>query len=206
MRFETISFESIKSISQRGLLRHWAKLAAGRRFPPLQEFSSDPRMHDPKQLVVWQVENDSGGRRLRALYQGEHLEQVFNNDWAGRTMEDITPGRLKAYTFKTANHCIDSGCAVYSVLATPDAAGQRVDCERLLLPFGDGAGVRHVLASLQLISLTGDFERKSVLTHFKMQSEVVLAGTIASHAVHQPSLAKPSLTASGNGSRRADIA
>ena len=200
MRFETISFEAIKSISQRGLLRHWAGLAAGRRFPPLQEFSSDPRMHDPKQLVIWQVENTPGGRQFRALYQGDHLEQVFNSDWAGRTMEEITPGCLKAYTSKTANHCIDSGCAVYSVLATPDPAGHRVDCERLLLPFGDGTGVRHILASLQLISLAGNFERKSVLTHFKMQFEVVLAGTIASHTVRQPVLAKPSMAAFGNGS------
>ena len=100
-------------------------------------------MHDPKQLVIWQVENKPSGRQFRALYQGEHVEQVFNDDWAGRTMEEITPGCLKAYTFKTANHCVASGCPVYSVLATPDPAGQRVDCERLLLPFGDGAGVRH---------------------------------------------------------------
>ena len=73
-----------------------------------------------------------------------------------------------------------------------------MDCERLLLPFGDGAGVRHVMASLQLISLTGDFERKTILTHFKMQSEVVLAGTIGSHEVGRPAREKPSKAASAN--------
>ena len=192
MQFESISFQAIKSISQRGLLRYWARLAAGRRMPPLQEFSSDPRMHDPKQLVLWQVESESAGQRLRAAYQGEHLEQVFSADWVGRTMEEVTPSHLKAYTFKTANHCIDSGCPVYSVLATLDAAGQQVDCERLLLPFGDAAGVRHVLASLQLISLTGNFERKSVLKHFRVRSQVMLAGTVS-----PPPVAGPSPAASG---------
>ena len=53
-----------------------------------------------------------------------------------------------------------------------------------------------MLASLQLISLTGNFERKSVLTHFKMRSEVMLAGTVSPQAVSQPPPVKPSLAPS----------
>jgi hypothetical protein len=55
-----------------------------------------------------------------------------------------------------------------------------VDCERLLLPLGEGSTVQQIVASLQLISLKGEFERKSVLSKFETLSEVVFAGRIRS--------------------------
>jgi hypothetical protein len=39
--------------------------------------------------------------------------------------------------------------------ATFDAKGHRVDCERLLLPPGEGSTVQQIVASLQLISIKG---------------------------------------------------
>lgn len=179
MEFQTISFESIKSISQRSLLRLWAGLAGSRPFPSFSEFRSDSRIHDPKQLVVWKIEGQPPGHQFRVLYQGDHLAQVFNGAWTGKTMEEIAPPRLKQYAVDTSNKCVNDGCAVYTVLSTFDAAGDWVDCERLLLPFGeDGAPVRHMISSMQLISLKGDFEHRSILANFEMRSEVLLAGTI----------------------------
>lgn len=185
MEFQPISIEAIKSISQRSLLRNWATLAGGRAFPSFAQFRSDSRIHDPKQLVVWKVEGRSPGHRLRALYQGDHLADAFNNAWVGKTMEEIAPPPLKPFIMDTANKCVADGCAVYTILSTFDASGHWVDCERLLLPFGeDGVAVGQVISSMQLISLKGNFRRKSILANFERQSRVLLNGTIRPSVVN----------------------
>ncbi len=180
MKFETLTVQSVKSISQRSLLWYWNELAAGRRFPRLRDFHLDSRMHDPKGLMVWDVERSDGSRKFRLREQGARLVEAFHGNWVGKTMDVVMPKAIRTYALDTANECAASGCTVFSILATEDAAGHRVDCERLLLPFGDGANVEQVVASLQLISLNGTFERRTILNSYRMTSRVELAGRIAS--------------------------
>jgi hypothetical protein len=91
----------------------------------------------------------------------------------------LGPAPLKSMSIDGANECAASGCAIYTVFATFDAKGHRVDCERLLLPLGGGSTVQQIVASLQLISVKGEFERKSVLSKFETLSQVVSAGRIS---------------------------
>jgi hypothetical protein len=183
MEFSPASIQSIKSISQRALAIYWNRLAGGRSFPSIAEFDPEPRLHDAKQLVLWAVEDAFGQRRFRALYQGTNVAEVFNSSWAGRTMDEVVPMPLKAFSIHGANECAASGCAIYTVFGTLDANGHRVDCERLLLPLGEGSTVQQIVASLQLISVKGEFERKSVLSKFETLSQVVFAERIRSGSV-----------------------
>src|SRR6266851_2064373 len=181
MQFSPASVRSIKSISQRALTLYWNRLAGGRSFPSVAEFAPGPRLHDPEQLVIWTIEDAFGQRRFRALYQGTNVAEVFNSSWAGRTMDEVIPVPLKSFSIEGATECASSGCAIYTVFATFDAKGHRVDCERLLLPT-----VQQIVASLQLISLKGEFERKSVLSKFETLSQVVFAGRIRSGSMSVP--------------------
>src|SRR5947209_4652581 len=54
-----------------------------------------------------------------------------------------------------------------------------IDCERLLLPLGRNGNVEQIVASLQLISLEGEFRRDSVLEAFDAHISVAFAGMIA---------------------------
>jgi hypothetical protein len=186
MQFSPASIQSIKSISQRALTIYWNRLAGRRSFPSIAEFDPEPRLHDPKQLVIWAIEDAFGQRRFRALYQGTNVAEVFNSSWAGRTMDEVVPVPLKSFSIDGANECAESGCAIYTVFATFDAKGHRVDCERLLLPLGEGSTVQQIVASLQLISVKGEFERKSVLSKFENLSQVVFAGRIRSGSMSVP--------------------
>jgi len=186
MQFSPASVQSIKSISQRALTLYWNRLAGGRSFPSVAEFAPGPRLHDPEQLVIWTIEDAFGQRRFRALYQGTNVAEVFNSSWAGRTMDEVVPVPLKSFSIEGATECASSGCAIYTVFATFDAKGHRVDCERLLLPLGEGSTVQQIVASLQLISLKGEFERKSVLSKFETLSQVVFAGRIRSGSMSVP--------------------
>ncbi len=181
MLFKITSLQPVNSLSQRALAAHWDRLAAGRRFPALKEFSLEPGMHDPKQLVVWNIEGEGRLQKFRALYQGENVAEVFRTPWAGKTMEQVVPMSLRRITIDAAKECAASGCIIYTILSTIDANERRVDCERLLLPFGrDGSKVEQILASLQLVSVPGGIRRGKILNHFQMQADLVFASKIES--------------------------
>lgn len=77
-------------------------------------------------------------------------------------------------------------------LSTVDAAGHRVDCERLLLPFGSGAEVEQMVGSMPLISLKGNFERGTVLDKYRTTSRIELAGRIPA-GIRKPEVSTPGL-------------
>ena len=191
MKFETLTIQSVKSISQRRLLWYWNELAAGRRFPAFSDFHIDGRMHDPKGLLIWSIERDAGRRKFRARYHSERLTEVFHDNWIGKTMDEVVPEPVRQYALDTADECAESGCAVFSIISTADVDGNRVDRERLLLPFGSGVEIDRMVASMQLISLRGNFERRTVFNDYQMVSRVELAGRISA------GFAKPAITPPG---------
>jgi hypothetical protein len=88
---------------------------------------------------------------------------------------------LRRITIGAAKECVASGCLVYSIISTIDSNEQRVDCERLLLPFGrDGSRVEQILASLQLKSVQQAVRRKKILNNFKLQADVLFSCRIKS--------------------------
>jgi hypothetical protein len=82
-------------------------------------------------------------------------------------------------TLHSANTCATTGCAVYTIFRTLDAQGRSIDCERLLLPLGADGKVEQIVASLQLISMEGEFRRDTVLEAFDANISVAFAGVIA---------------------------
>lgn len=194
MVLKFIPVSTIKSANQLALATHWDELAAGRRFPALAELKPDPAMHDPKQLVVWNVEGEGRQQKYRALYQGENLVEVFNTAWAGKTMEQVVPMSLRRLTLDAAKECATSGCLVYMIFSTIDASDRRIDCHRLLLPFGrDGSKVEQMIGSLQL---TVGQARGKILRHFEMQADVLVSGMIKAGFTGVPVAAATKATAS----------
>ena len=180
MKFQNTTADRVASISQRALLLYWQRLAHRRHFPAPLEFSPAERLHDPKQLVIWQVEADGPKRRFRALHHGAHVAEVFGGSWAGRTMDEVVPPFALPFALHSTEACVLTGHAVYTIFRTRDAQDRAIDCERLLLPLGTGGKVEQIVASLQLISLSGEFRRDTVLEKFDAHIDVAFAGVIAS--------------------------
>lgn len=172
MTFQFASVQTIKSESQRALALYWIQLGAGRPFPPFTDFRTDTLLHDPKQLVVWNIEGTGRLRKFRALYQGENISDAFNATWAGKTMEQVTPMSLRRPALDAARECANSGCMVYMVLSAWESSGTRIDCERLLLPFGSNGRVEQLLGSLQLANAS-DARRRNAIGHFEIHTEIV---------------------------------
>ena len=204
MRFKLAQLEAIKSASQRALAAYWDRLATGRRFPAFTDLKPDPDIYDPKQLVVWDVEGEGRDLKFRALYQGDHVAEVFNSAWAGKTMEQVVPMALRRLTLDAAQECAASGCLVYSVFSTIDSHEQRVNCERLLMPFGrDDEKVEQILASLQLTSIRGGVRRKKILGSFVLQADVLFSGKIPSGFGSTVGSVSQSIPGSGREYRKA---
>jgi PilZ domain len=181
MLFKLISLQRIKSESHRALAAHWDRLAAGRRFPAFTEFTPEPGAHDPKQLVVWNIEGERRQLKFRALYQGENVTEVFDSTWVGKTMDQVVPMSLRRITLDPARECVSSGCLTYTIVSTIDTNERRVDCERLLLPFGrDGSKVEQILASLELTGVPGGVLLRNILNNFRMQADLLFSGKIRS--------------------------
>jgi hypothetical protein len=162
---------------------YWARVAQRRPFPSIAEFQPNTRLHDPKQLLFWNVEEREDERIFRALGHGQYVTESYHSSIVGRTMGELAPANMREFALETANRCVISRCPVYSIIATHDAEGRRVDCERLLLPFGVDGRVGQVLVSLQLISAEGSFTRATIFQRFGSKAEVLLSGPLN---VHEP--------------------
>jgi hypothetical protein len=181
MYFENTTIDKIKSPSQRALATYWDSLAKDRLFPDFFDFKPEEHIHDAGQLVVWKVEREESRRRFRALYQGGKISKAVNFAWAGKTMDEVIPEYIRDFALDAANACALSGCVVYSVFSTWDTRGRRVDCERVLLPFGHGdVMVEQIVASLQLTSPQGDFDPHNILDRFELRAQSTFTGKIRS--------------------------
>lgn len=174
MQFDLVPIQAVKSISQRTLAMHWQKLHARHGLPRFEEFSPGNRAHDPRQLLLWAVDDVDGKRSFRPLYGGAYVAEVY-----GPTRRQALSGPLR-YIFRLGmDTCTTSASITYMTLETSDAAGHRITCERMLVPFGRGSNsVTHVLASLQLVSMEGTFERRTIMQYFEQHVEIGFCGLI----------------------------
>lgn len=175
MRFRHGSPHQIKSISQRNLVLYWDRLHGDRHLPALAEFSPDARMHEPKQLAVWQVDRQSRPPAFRALQVGAFITEAIGAAWERKTLDELTPPSLLPFFKEASDACAGSGCGVYSILRTRHESGATTDLERLLLPFGGAGAVEFIVASLQLFGSDVQPERRKTRDRFERNTSEILA-------------------------------
>ena len=174
MQFDLIPLQAVKSISQRNLAIHWQTLHARQGLPKFADFSPGNRAHDPRQLLLWAVDDVNGRRSFRPLYGGAYVAEVY-----GPNVRELIAEPLRQIFKAGMGTCTSTASITYMSLETTDASGHRITCERLLLPFGRGGNsVTHVRASLQLVSVDGSFDRRTIMEHFERQVEVTFCGRI----------------------------
>ena len=158
---------------------------ASQGLPVFDRFHPDTRVHDPKQLAAWKVEVSADQFDFRALYRGPLVDEAFSSSWTGKTLTEVTPASLKPVIVTASEQCARTGCAIYTILRTHNNAGGPADFERLLLPFGTNGRVEMIVASLQLTSMKGSFERANIVKHFEAQADIVLSLRISAASFHE---------------------
>jgi hypothetical protein len=161
--FESTNPTIVKSIKQRDLLNTWLRLyARAQQLPSIDEFRPE-RIEGELPDLVFLTVVDGQPPRLRIESDGTRMSSAYGNTGKGRYLDDYLGIKLAPLIMPIYHECLKRALPVYTIANIDDAYGRNVAYERLLLPFSEGTGVTHVLASLKTISEDGGFEIRNLM-------------------------------------------
>jgi hypothetical protein len=164
LEFQSANPTVVKSIKQRDLLNTWLRLyAREQQVPRVAEYQPARLADEVADLVYYSVENNQMPPRLTIQSDGTRMSTAYGNTGKGRYLDDYVGARLIPVVMPVYYQCIARALPVYTISNVDDIYGRIVAYERLLLPFSDGGGVTHVIASLKTISEDGGFEIKNLM-------------------------------------------
>jgi hypothetical protein len=164
VEFQSANPSVVKSIKQRDLLNTWLRLyARAQALPRMAEYHPSRLEEELPDLVFFGVENTQQPPRLMIVSDGTRLSSAYGNSGKGRYLDDYLGPRLIPLVMPVYRECLKHMLPVYTVSNVDDSYGRIVAYERLLLPFSDGDGVTHLIASLKTISEDGGFEIRNLM-------------------------------------------
>ena len=164
MEFQSAGPSVVKSIKQRDLLNTWLRLfARTQSIPRMPEYLPERIEDELPDLVYYTVDNRSQPPRLTIESDGTRMSRAYGNTGKGRYLDEYLGARLAPIVMPVYYECIARRLPAYTIADMEDIYGRIVAYERLLLPFSDGGGVTHIIASLKTISEDGGFEIKNLI-------------------------------------------
>lgn len=164
MEFESTSPAIVKSIKQRELLNFWLRLYARHdRLPKFDEYLPERIADEAADLVTYTVQGAGEARRFRIESEGTRMSSAYGTTGKGRFLDDYLGPKLEPVIVPVYHECVRQRLPIYTISKVTDLYGRKVDYERLLMPFSDGAGINYILASLKTISEDGGFEIKNLM-------------------------------------------
>jgi hypothetical protein len=164
LEFQSANPTVVKSIKQRDLLNTWLRLyARAQQLPRVEEYQPARLAEELSDLVYYTVDTVREPPRLTIQSDGTRMSSAYGNTGKGRYLDDYLGPRLKPVVMPVYYECVNRALPVYTIANIDDIYGRIVAYERLLLPFAEGGGVTHVIASLKTISEDGGFEIKNLM-------------------------------------------
>jgi hypothetical protein len=164
LEFQSANPTIVKSIKQRDLLNIWLRLyARDQRMPRVAEYQPERLADELPDLVYYSVEAAQQPPRLMIESDGTRMSSAYGHTGKGRYLDDFLGSRLVPVVMPVYHECLSRGLPVYTIAHIDDIYGRIVAYERLLLPFSDGGGVTHLIASLKTISEDGGFEIRNLM-------------------------------------------
>jgi hypothetical protein len=162
--FESANSSVVKSIKQRDLLNTWLRLyAREQQLPRIDEYQPSRLAEELPDLVYYTVETTQQPPRLTIRSDGTRISNAYGHTGKGKYLDEYIGARLVPVVMPVYHECIKRALPVYTISNIDDIYGRIVAYERLLLPFSEGSGVTHVIASLKTICEDGGFEIKNLM-------------------------------------------
>lgn len=160
----------VKSISQRVLLNAWLRaLRMPGALPLLCDFHTEGTADERADMMGFDVVGSGEaarflitqeGVRLTAVYGNEHIEPRLRTN---RYLDDAIGPERYAAVILSYRACLARKRPTYTVATVVDTDGKEVSYERLLLPFGRGDAVEHIIGSYKAISIEGGFRLHNLM-------------------------------------------
>jgi hypothetical protein len=162
--FQSANPSVVKSIRQRELLNCWLRLYARRQaLPCLGDYQPERLAEELPDLVYYIVDHASQPARLIIDSNGTRMSNAYGTTGKGRYLDDYLGPIIGPIVLPVYHTCLGRALPVYSISMINDIHGSAVAYERLLMPFSEGDGVSHILASLKAISEDGGFEINNLM-------------------------------------------
>jgi hypothetical protein len=163
LEFESANPTIIKSIKQRDLLNTWLRLYARAQLLPRIEEYQPARMEDELPDLVFLTVENAQPPRLVIESDGTRMSSAYGNTGRGRYLDEYLGTMLAPLIMPIYHECLRRALPVYTIANVDDSYGRIVAYERMLLPFSEGSGVTHVIASLKTICEDGGFEIRNLM-------------------------------------------
>jgi len=177
----------VKSIKQRELLNSWIRLyAREQRMPRFEDYRPERLDDELPDLVYFIVDAAQEPPRFTIESDGTRILTAYGNTGKGKRLEDYFGARLAAMVMPVYHACVERALPVYTIAHIDDIHGRVVAYERLLMPFGAGGIVTHLIASLKTISEDGGFEMKNLMRDHAALPRPILRAVIDRDLDHRP--------------------
>ena len=164
MDFESASPAIVKSIKQRELLNFWLRLyARHERLPAFDDYRPERLADEREDMVYIVVDGTADAPRFFIESDGDRMSIAFGTAGKGRDLEEYMGVKLAPVVMPVYRECVRRRLPVFTISQINDLYGRKVDYERLLMPFSDGAEVTRIIASLKTISDDGGFEIRNLM-------------------------------------------
>lgn len=164
LEFESANPTIVKSIKQRDLLNTWLRLYARiQQLPHIAGYQPERLADELPDLVFYAVEAAHSLPRLVIQSNGTRMSAAYGHTGKGRYLDEYLGAKLASVVMPIYHECLKRALPVYTISNIDDIYGRLVAYERLLLPFSDGGGVTHVIASLKTICEDGGFEIRNLM-------------------------------------------
>ncbi|MES2599201.1 MAG: hypothetical protein V4602_00175 [Pseudomonadota bacterium] len=186
MEFESASPAIVKSIKQRELLNFWLRLYAQQeRLPKFDDYLPERIAEEADDLVYYTVHGAGETPRFTIDSDGTRMSSAYGTTGKGRYLDEYLGAKLEPLVMPIYYECVRRRLPIYTISKVNDLYGRKVDYERLLMPFSDGAGVSRILASLKTISDDGGFEIRNLMRANDVPPAPVLRSVIDRDLFHK---------------------
>jgi hypothetical protein len=176
----------VKSIKQRELLNYWLRLyAKHERLPAFDTYQPDRLADERDDLVYIVVKGAGDALRFVIDSDGTRMSNAYGTTGKGRYLDEYLGAKLAPAVMPIYQECVRQRLPVFSISQVNDLYGRKVDYERLLMPFSNGAGVDWIIASLKTISDDGGFEIRNLMRANDVQPSYKLRAVINQDLFHK---------------------
>ena len=138
-------------------------MPVSQQLPRIAEYQPERLADELPDLVFYTVEAAHSPPRLVIQSDGTRMSAAYGHTGKGRYLDEYLGAKLASVVMPIYHECLKRALPVYTISNIDDIYGRLVAYERLLLPFSDGGGVTHVIASLKTICEDGGFEIKNLM-------------------------------------------
>lgn len=152
-RFDRANSLVVRSLRQSRLLEAWLMyVRRSGTLPAFADFSAACAYPKPGELTTFQVAKSEGDLRYFVVKESSAFPSFFGSSSEGRFLDEAVSAKKLRVARVSLDECVRQALPVFASFAADDGKNEQIICERLALPFGNGAEITDILSSMKTTS------------------------------------------------------